>query len=353
MSTIPSIKKLLQCAIEAKASDLHIVAGAPPQIRVDGALQSLPYSPLTPQDSKTLCEEVLNPQQKESTEGGQEIDLSFTSEDKSRIRANIFQQQNTMAGAFRMIPYTIPKPNELGLPPTVVDLTGRSRGLILVTGAAGTGKSTTLAALIDHMNSTQPYHILTIEDPIEFVHHHKKGLIAQREIGSDTESFQCGLKYVLRQDPDVVLIGEMRDLETMQAAITVAETGHLVFATLHTNNAAQTINRIIDIFPPHQQSQVRTQLSFILQGIVSQILIPKVGGGRCLALEILIPTSAIRNLIRENKIHQIEAQMLIGQTESGMMTMDQSLTQLYKEKMISREETLKYAAQPKDILASK
>ena len=349
MAKTPTIQELLQTTIDKKASDLHIVLHSPPQIRVDGSHKPLSFPPLTAQETKILCEEILSPEQKKYLEKGHEIDLSFSFEDKARFRLNIFKQQNSLAAAFRLIPNAIPDPNQLGLPEVVQNLTLKPRGLILVTGPTGSGKSTTLAALIDRINTTCPDHIITIEDPIEFVHHHKKGLISQREIGQDTQSFQDALKYILRQDPDVVLIGEMRDLETIQAAITVAETGHLVFATLHTNNATQTINRIIDVFPPHQQSQVRTQLSFILEGILSQQLIPKPKGGRALALEVLIPGMAIRNLIREDKLHQIESQMLMGQTESGMITMDQSLVQLVKTQQISREVALEHSSNPHEL----
>jgi twitching motility protein PilT len=344
-----TIKDLLQATIDQKASDLHLVVGSPPQLRVDGVLKTLPYPELTVEQTQILCEEILDSQQKDQLDHNQEVDLSFSFEDKARFRVNAFKQQNTYAAAFRLIPQIIPNFETLGLPDTIKTLTERQRGLILVTGPTGSGKSTTLAAMIDHINATQSTHIITIEDPIEYIHHHKKALLSQRELGKDTESFQEALKYALRQDPDVVLVGEMRDLETIQAAITIAETGHLVFATLHTNTAAQTINRIIDVFPPHQQSQVRSQLALSLEGVLSQQLIPKVNGGRALALEILIPSPAIRNLIRENKIHQIESQMLMGQSDSGMITMDQSLAQLLSRSDISQDEAVKHAAHPSEL----
>ena len=351
MAETPTIKELLDAAIHAQASDVHLTAGSPPQLRVDGSLRPLKqYPPLSSEETRVLCEELLNPSQIERLDEELELDLSFSFENKARFRLNIFKQQDSLAAAFRLIPHHIPDPETLGLPPIVKGLTEKPRGLVLVTGPTGAGKSTTLASLINLINATYPVHIITVEDPIEFVHTHKKGLIVQREIGQDTKNFQNALKYVLRQDPNVVLIGEMRDLETIQAAITVAETGHLVFATLHTNNATQTMNRIIDVFPPHQQSQIRTQLSFILEGVLSQRLVPKIDGGRALACEVLIPTPAIRNLIRENKIHQIESQMMIGQTESGMLTLDQSLVSLVKNGLVAREEALHQTTQPQELL---
>jgi twitching motility protein PilT len=296
---------------------------------------------MTPVDTKQLCYSILTDAQKLRFEEDQELDLSFGVKNLSRFRANIFMQRGAVSGAFRSIPFKILTFDELGLPPTVAMLAARPRGLVLVTGPTGSGKSTTLASIIDKINSETRQHIMTVEDPIEYLHPHKRCIVNQREVGSDTAAFKLALKYVLRQDPDVVLVGEMRDLETIEAALTIAETGHLVFATLHTNSAIQSINRVIDVFPPHQQSQIRAQLSFVLEGVMSQLLIPRAGGpGRALAMEILIPNPAVRNLIREDKIHQIYTQMQVGQLGHGMQTMNQSLYSLYARKLISLEEAM-------------
>lgn len=333
------LKTLLNECHNAKGSDLHIASEAFPTIRVDGTLKPLEkYGKLDPQRAKDLCYEILTHEKSTKLEAELEIDLSFTFEEKSRIRANIFWQQDTVAGAFRFIPIQIPNPTQLGLPEVVINLTKKPRGLILVTGPTGSGKSTTIASLINIINKERHDHIITIEDPIEYIFQHNNCVVNQREVGSDTLSFKNALKYILRQDPDIVLIGEMRDLETIQSAITTAETGHLVFATLHTNNAVQTIDRIIDVFPPHQQPQIRTQLSFILEGVISQQLIPLVNGGRTAALEIMLPTSAIRNLIREGKNHQIYAQMQMGQEETRMQTLNQALAALTLSNKISYDE---------------
>jgi twitching motility protein PilT len=279
-----------------------------------------------PQETKRLCYSILTEAQKQRFEEEWELDLSFGVKGLSRFRANIFMQRGAVAGAFRTIPFRVRTFEDLGLPPVVKELCKKPRGLVLVTGPTGSGKSTTLGAMIDKINSERQEHIVTVEDPIEYLHPHKKCLVNQREVSADTQSFKRALKYILRQDPDVVLVGEMRDLETIEAALTVAETGHLVFATLHTNSCVQTINRILDVFPPYQQPQVRAQLSFVLEGVLSQILIPKASGsGRALCLEIMIPNPAIRNLIREEKVHQIYSQMQVGQTKFGMQTMNQSL----------------------------
>jgi len=343
---------LLKIMIERNASDLHITTGSPPRIRVDGKLISLDHPPLTPAETKALCYSILTDSQKHKFEEENELDLSFGMKGLSRFRANIFMQRGAVAGAFRMIPFQIKSIQELGLPPVVNELAKKPRGLILVTGPTGSGKSTTLAAIIDKINSERQEHIITIEDPIEYLHSHKRCLVNQREINSDTESFKAALRYVLRQDPDIVLIGEMRDLETIEAALTVSETGHLTLATLHTNTAVQTINRIIDVFPSHQQEQVRIQLSFVLEGIISQQLIPrKSGRGRILAAEVLVPTPAIRNLIREDKTHQIYSMMQTGQTKYKMQTMNQALYDLYMAGELSYEDALSKSPMPEELLS--
>jgi twitching motility protein PilT len=349
--TKANLYDLLKIMIEKGATDLHISTGSPPRIRVDGKLLPTDGPSLTPSDTKALCYSILTDSQKHKFEENNELDLSFGVKGLSRFRANIFMQRGAVAGAFRIIPFNIKSFKELGLPDVVGELAKKPRGLILVTGPTGCGKSTTLAAIIDKINSERQEHIITIEDPIEYLHSHKKCLVNQREVNSDTGSFKEALRYVLRQDPDIVLIGEMRDLETIEAALTVSETGHLTLATLHTNTAVQTINRIIDVFPPHQQEQVRVQLSFVLEGIISQQLIPKkTGTGRVLAVEVLIPTPAIRNLIREDKIHQIYSMMQTGQTASGMQTMNQSLFELYKRGELSYEDALGKSPMPEELL---
>jgi twitching motility protein PilT len=281
---------------------------------------------------------VLTDAQKHQFEERNELDLSFSVQKLSRFRGNVFVQRGNVAGAFRAIPFKIKTFEELGLPKVVSDLAEKPRGLVLVTGPTGSGKSTTLATIIDKINGERNDHIVTVEDPIEYLHHHKGCLVNQREVGADTQSFKNALKYILRQDPDVVLIGEMRDLETIEAALTVSETGHLAFATLHTNSCVQTINRIVDVFPPYQQAQIRAQLSFVLEGVLCQSLLPRANGpGRAMALEVMIPNSAIRNLIREDKIHQIYSSMQVGQEKFGMQTMNQSLASLYQRRLISLE----------------
>jgi twitching motility protein PilT len=294
--------------------------------------------PLSPQETKQLCYSVLTDAQKHRFEETNELDLSFSVQKLSRFRGNVFVQRGNVAGAFRAIPFKILTFEELGLPPVIPVLAKKPRGLILVTGPTGSGKSTTLASIIDRINQDRNEHIVTIEDPIEYLHPHKGCIVNQREIGSDTGSFQAALKYILRQDPDVVLIGELRDLETIEAALTVAETGHLAFATLHTNSAVQTINRIVDVFPPYQQSQIRQQLSFVLEAVVCQTLLPRANGpGRALALEVMVPNAAIRALMRDDKIHQIYSSMQMGQGKSGMQTMNQSLAALVGKRAIDLE----------------
>jgi len=303
---------------------------------------------LTPQDTQRLAYSVLNEAQKQKFEEQNELDLSFGIQNLARFRCNVFRQRGAVAAAIRVIPFKIRTFDELNLPPVVEQLADRPKGLILVTGPTGAGKSTTLAAMIDKINSERPEHIITIEDPIEFVHSHKRCVINQREIFSDTHSFKDALKSILRQDPDVVLIGEMRDLETISAALTIAETGHLTLCTLHTNSCAQTMNRIIDVFPTAQQPQVRAQLSLVLEGVLSQALIPKIGGGRVMALEVMVTTPAIRNLIREEKIHQIYSAMQSGQ-KFGMQTMNMALVQLVKRRQVAREEAMNRSTLPEEL----
>src|SRR3990172_5901819 len=341
---------LLTIMIERGASDLHITTGTPPQIRLHGKLTPLTqFERLTPQDTQRLAYSVLNEGKKQKFEEDNELDLSFGIQGLARFRCNVYRQRGAVAAAIRVIPIKIRSFDELGLPAVVEQLADRPKGLILVTGPTGSGKSTTLAAMVDKINNERNEHIMTIEDPIEFVHHHKKCLVNQREVFSDTQSFKNALKYILRQDPDVVLVGEMRDLETIAAALTIAETGHLTLGTLHTNSCAQTINRIIDVFPTSQQSQVRAQLSLVLEGVLSQQLIPTADGrGRVMALEIMVTTPAIRNLIREEKIHQIYSAMHAGQ-KFGMQTMNQSLIELVQKRHISREEALNRSMLPEEL----
>ncbi len=345
-----SVHEMLSVMYEKGASDLHITTGIAPTIRVDGRLLPLPAEPLTPQDTKRLCYSILTEAQKQRFEEEWELDLSFGVKGLSRFRANIYMQRGAVAGAFRTIPFRVRTFDDLGLPSVLKDLCKKPRGLVLVTGPTGSGKSTTLAAMIDKINSERQEHIVTIEDPIEYLHPHKKCVINQREVNADTQSFKKALKHILRQDPDVVLIGEMRDLETIEAALTVAETGHLVFATLHTNSCVQTINRILDVFPPYQQPQVRAQMSFVLEGVVSQILLPKASGfGRILCLEVMIPNPAIRNLIREEKVHQIYSQMQVGQSKFGMQTMNQSLLAAYLRREITLDDAVGRSTDPEEF----
>ena len=336
-----NLQALLKAMLDKGASDLHITSGSPPRLRIDSELVRLQTDPLTPVDTKTLCYSVMNDAQKLRFEEDLEIDFSFGIRGMARFRANVYLQQSCVAGAFRLVPYQVIPLEDLGLPPVVAELCERQRGLILVTGPTGSGKSTTLASIIDRINTRHRSHIVTIEDPIEYLHSHKNSLVNQREIGADSQSFKRALKYILRQDPDVVMIGEMRDLETIEAALTIAETGHLAFATLHTNSAVQSINRIIDVFPPHQQSQVRAVLSFVLEGVLSQTLVPRASGsGRVLCAEVMVPNPAIRNLIREDKLHQIYSQMQIGQSKFGMQTMNQALCELFARRLITLEEAI-------------
>ena len=345
-----SLPELLRKLKELGGSDLHLTTGSPPQVRIDGRLRPLDLPSQTAAETKRLAYSVLTDAQKHRLEENLELDFSFGVKDVSRFRGNIFYQRGAIAAVFRLIPFEIKSFEALGLPPIVVNLCEKPRGLILVTGPTGSGKSTTLATMIDKINRDRHEHIVTLEDPIEFLHPHRNCIVNQREVHSDTHSFNNALRVILRQDPDVVLIGEMRDLETIEAALRVAETGHLTLATLHTNTAISTINRIIDVFPAHQQQQIRTQLSMVLEGVMCQTLLPKLGGvGRVMAMEIMIPNSAIRNLIREDKIHQIYSSMQTGQEKHGMQTFNQSLATLYLNKQISLEMAMAKSPNPVEL----
>ncbi|MCP4634176.1 MAG: type IV pilus twitching motility protein PilT [candidate division Zixibacteria bacterium] len=343
-----SLQELLTTMVERGASDLHISVGSPPQIRLDGKLNKLSSERLTSEVTKRLAYSVMSDKQKLQFEQNSELDLSFGVENLSRFRVNIFMQRGNVAMAVRQIPFKIMTFEELGLPKVISEMANLPRGMVLVTGPTGSGKSTTLAAIIDKINRERNEHILTIEDPIEFLHRHNSCLVNQREVFADTKSFASALKYALREDPDVVLVGELRDLETMASALTISETGHLVFATLHTNSCAESINRVIDVFPTNQQEQIRVQLSFCLQAVVSQQLIPKIGGGRALALEILICTPAIRAIIRDDKIHQIYSLMQAG-TKFGMKTMNQSLFELYSKKQITLGDSMARSSNSQEL----
>ncbi len=345
-----SLQELLKTMVEQGATDLHITTNSPPQIRVDGNLIPLQLPPLGAAETKSVIYSVMTDQQKHRLEENLELDFSFGIKGLARFRCNVFHQRGAVSAAFRTIPWEILSFQALGLPEVVAQLADRPRGLVLVTGPTGSGKSTTLAAMVDKINRERQSHIVTIEDPIEYLHSHKRCLVNQRELGVDTHTFPAALRSVLRQDPDIVLIGEMRDLETIECALRVAETGHLTLATLHTNSAAQTINRIIDVFPPTQQAQVRAQLSLTLEGILSQALLPRSGGrGRVLGLEILVPNMAIRNLIREDKVHQIYAMMQTGQAKHGMQTFNQSLATLYFRRLITLQTALSVSHNPEEL----
>ncbi|MBI2902027.1 MAG: type IV pilus twitching motility protein PilT [Candidatus Methylomirabilis oxyfera] len=345
-----NLHEMLKEMVDRGASDLHLTTGAPPTLRLHGQMLPLGETPLTQAETKSLAYSVLTDAQKQKFEEEKELDLSFGMKGLSRFRANVYLQRGAVGIAIRTIPYAIRTFEELGLPKVVADLCEKPKGLILVTGPTGSGKTTTLATMIDKINSERHEHIVTIEDPIEFVHSHKTCIVNQRELHSDTQSFSEALKRVLRQDPDKVLIGEMRDQETIQTALTIAETGHLTFATLHTNSSVESINRIIDVFPPYQQPQIRAQLSFVLEGVLCQALIPKSNGqGRVLALEIMIPNPAIRNLIREDKVHQIYSTMQTGQEKYGMQTMNQSLLDHVLRRHITLEEAIRRSTMPDEL----
>ena len=348
-----NLRALLEEMIEKDASDLHLVAGERPKVRVDGdVINASSEEVLTPKDTLSLAYSVLTENQKKRFETENELDFSFGIQNLARFRGNVFKQRGCVSVVIRQIPFSVKTFQELGLPQVVAQLADRPRGLVLVTGPTGSGKSTTLAAMIDKINKERKGHIITVEDPIEFIHRHQSCIVNQREVGTDTNSFQAALKYALRQDPDVVLIGEMRDLETIQAALTIAETGHLAFATLHTNSAAESINRIIDVFPAHQQSQVRAQLAFVLEGVLTQTLLQRAKGrGRVMAAEIMICTPAIRALIRDDKVHQIESSMQAGK-KYGMQTLNDALYQLYMGREVTKDECLRVTSKPNDFLRS-
>ncbi|MEZ7891527.1 MAG: type IV pilus twitching motility protein PilT [Candidatus Wallbacteria bacterium] len=343
------LNDLLNLVVDNEASDLHLTVGTPPVIRVDGDLIPTDLDVLTPMDTRSLVYNMLTAEQQKEFEEKHELDISYSVHGFGRFRVNIYRQRGCIGAAFRVIPSKIPALEELKLPVKVADFARLPKGLVLFTGPTGSGKSTSLAALINLINQEQKVHILTIEDPIEYLHYHKKSVVNQRELHVDTKSFSEALRHVLRQDPDVVLIGEMRDLETVESGLTLAETGHLVFATLHTTDAPQTVNRIIDIFPPYQQQQIRTQLSFVIQGVVAQQLLPlSTGKGRIPAIEILVQTPAVQNLIREQKIHQLYTVMQTAQN-IGMQTFEQSLSGLFFKGLITMEEALSRSLYPEEL----
>ena len=343
------IEPMLEEVIRKDASDLHLQSGLPPMLRVDGSLQAIADAPvLSPDDMEKLIFSILDDEQKEILLKDKEVDLSFAFGDYGRFRVNAFHERGNLAAAMRLIPMKVRTLEELGMPKVLNDFTKFPRGLVLVTGPTGSGKSTTLAAMLDRINTDRACHILTIEDPIEYAHHSKKSIVQQREIHYDTYSFGAALRSSLRQDPDVVLIGEMRDLETIAAAVTIAETGHLVLATLHTNSASQSIDRMIDVFPPHQQQQIRTQIAGILQGICAQRLVPQIGGGRIVAAEILVVNGAVRNIIREGKTHQLDA-VIQTSADSGMQSMDRTLVQLIQQGKITYDEAKNFAVDPAEL----
>ncbi|HEX2728404.1 MAG TPA: type IV pilus twitching motility protein PilT [Rubrobacteraceae bacterium] len=336
-------------AIRLGASDLHITVGVPPSVRVSGKIRHLDYPALQPNITREIIYDILSNDQRQRLENELELDFAYTLPRTARFRVNVYFQRGSMGAAFRTIPHEIRSFSDLGLPKAIEDMTNKPRGLVLVTGPTGSGKSTTLASMIDKINETREEHIMSVEDPIEFLHNHKKCIVNQREVNQDTKSFAQALKHVLRQDPDTILVGEMRDLETIHLAVSAAETGHLVFGTLHTQDAPQTVDRIIDVFPSHQQSQIRTQLANALQGIITQTLIPRRDGkGRVPACEILVPTPGVRNLIREGKNHQIYSAMQTG-GKFGMQTMDAALVDLVRKGLISREEAEKRSSNPEEL----
>ncbi|MBC7385941.1 MAG: PilT/PilU family type 4a pilus ATPase [Cryobacterium sp.] len=346
-----SLPSLLKTMVDQNASDLHITVGVPPEFRISGRMVKVKTEPMQSQDTKEICYQVLTDSQKAEFERNLELDFSFGIKDVSRFRGNLFLQRGSVAAVFRRIPISIPEWDTIGIPKIMREVIKRPSGLVLVTGPTGSGKSTTLASILDTLNREEYGHLITVEDPIEFVHPHKNCVVNQREVGVDTKSFSSALKQILRQDPDFILVGELRDLETIEMAMTMAETGHLVFGTLHTNGAVQTINRLINVFPPHQQSQIRQLLSFTLQAVISQSLLPRQDGkGRAMACEVMIPTMAIRNLIREEKIHQIYSAMQTGQGETGMQTMNQCLLSLIRAGVISVDVAIENSNLPEELV---
>lgn len=344
-----NLQNLLKTMVEEKASDLHIVAHSPPVMRVNGTLLKLKGGELTSQETKSLTYSVLSERQKSEFEEKKELDFSFGVKGLARFRGNMSFQRGSISAAFRQINYDIPSLKELGIPPVVSELTRKKNGLVLVAGPTGCGKSTTLAALIDKINQEETGHIITIEDPIEYLHRHKNCIINQREVGSDTLGFNEALRHALRQDPDYILVGELRDLETIESALKIAETGHLVFATLHTNSAIHTITRMVSVFPADQQSVIRSLLSFVLQGVVCQDLLPSTTGGRVLASEVLIPNMGIRNLIREDKLHQVYSHMQMGQSHTDMLTMNQSIMSLLVRRQITLKTAFETSPDPEEL----
>ena len=346
-----TLRQLLEDMVSRRASDLHITAGVPPEFRVDGAIAPSEYDVLSPEHTVQLAYSVMSDEQRKRFETTKELDFSFGIKGLARYRANVFLQRGVVCMVVRQIPFEIMSLDKLGLPPVARDFTNRIKGLILVTGPTGCGKSTTLAAMLDKINQTRPCHIITIEDPVEYIHHHRKSIVNQREIGADTSSFPTALKYVLRQDPDIILIGEMRDLETIESALTIAETGHLVFATLHTNSAYEAVNRIVDVFPADRQKQILTQVAFTLEGVITQQLIPRSHGtGRVMCAEVLVCTPAIKAVIREAKTHQIYSLMQAGQ-KFGMQTMNQALLQAVLDRQLTPEDALNHTTDRTELEA--
>ncbi len=344
-----TLHQLLKAAIKQGASDLHVVAGSPPVLRVEGRIVRVKAEDLTPDDTRKLCYAVLTDSQKSKFESTRELDFSFGIKDMARFRGNMFFQRGAVSGVFRRVPITVPDIEDLGLPKIIHEFVNYATGMVLVTGPTGCGKSTTIAGLVDKINKNRRGHIITLEDPIEFVHPHKSCIVNQREIGVDTVSYRSALKHVLRQDPDICVMGELRDHETIEAALTICETGHLVFASLHTNSAISTITRLVNVFPSEQQDRVRTQLSLVLNAVVTQRLIPATKGGLVPALEILILNPSVRNLIREGKMHQVYGMMQVGQERSGMITLNQSLMQLIMKRTIEVRTAFSFSNDPEEL----